>query len=169
MGEFAGIVTTLSALAAADALGASPADDRAVLEACDRAVVEDFYVELLNDAGSPEVGVRAARILSENWESIGDCSRRNKGREAFVAQVRGFGKLIPDLEWMIQEILQQGNRYVVRSRVIGTPTGSFLGVPPSGKSFDIMTIDIHTVENGTIMRTYHVEDWANAIRQLGVN
>jgi hypothetical protein len=26
--------------------------------------------------------------------------------------------------------------------------------------------DVHTVEDGKIKRTYHVEDWAGAMRQL---
>ena len=29
-----------------------------------------------------------------------------------------------------------------------------------------MSIDIHTVENGKIVTSYHIEDWAGAIRQL---
>lgn len=35
-----------------------------------------------------------------------------------------------------------------------------------GKSFRIMTIDIHTVQDGKLVEAYHVEDWAGAIRQL---
>lgn len=48
----------------------------------------------------------------------------------------------------------------------GAPTKTFFGVEPSGKSFEIMTIDIHTVENGRITKSYHVEEWAKAIQQL---
>ena len=29
-----------------------------------------------------------------------------------------------------------------------------------------MTIDIHELADGVIVRTYHVEDWASALRQL---
>lgn len=29
-----------------------------------------------------------------------------------------------------------------------------------------MAIDIRTVKNGKIVQTYHVEDWAGALRQL---
>ena len=158
MNELASIVATLAAMAAADAMAA--------LRPTNRSVVEAFYAELLNDASSPHVGARAERILAADWQSIGDNSGRNKTRAAFVAQVQGFGKLVPDLNWSVQEILQQGNRYIVRSRVTGTPSGAFLGAPASGKRFDIMTIDIHTVEDGTIVCSYHVEDWAGAIRQL---
>jgi hypothetical protein len=34
------------------------------------------------------------------------------------------------------------------------------------ENFKIMAIDVHTVEDGKIKRTYHVEDWAGAMRQL---
>lgn len=29
-----------------------------------------------------------------------------------------------------------------------------------------MTIDIHEVQDDKIIRTYHIEDWASALRQL---
>jgi len=29
-----------------------------------------------------------------------------------------------------------------------------------------MSVDIHTVESGAMVRTHHVEDWAGALRQL---
>ena len=42
----------------------------------------------------------------------------------------------------------------------------FFGVPHSGRSFKIMTIDIHTVKDGKLVTAHHVEDWASALRQL---
>uniref|UniRef100_UPI003A938C71 ester cyclase n=1 Tax=Hoeflea sp. TaxID=1940281 RepID=UPI003A938C71 len=48
----------------------------------------------------------------------------------------------------------------------GTPVTPFFGVDGEGRSFDIMTIDIHELEDGVIARTYHVEDWAGALQQL---
>ena len=42
-----------------------------------------------------------------------------------------------------------------------------MGVPTDGtKSFKILTIDMHTVKDGKILETHHVEDWATAMRQL---
>jgi len=131
----------------------------------DRAVVESFYT-LLSNLTVPDVPGRAAKVLAPGWESIGDYSGAKKTRDQFVGQLQGFGKLMPDLKWVPQEIVQQGQTFVVRGRATGTPNGPFFGVPASGKSFDIMSIDIHTVENGLIVRSYHVEDWAAALRQL---
>lgn len=80
--------------------------------------------------------------------------------------IAGFGKAIPDLKWEIKELLTSGNRVIVRGEASGTPAGAFMGVPHGGKSFRIMSIDIHTVENGKLTRAYHVEDWMSAVRQL---
>ena len=132
--------------------------DTGVAQTNDRSVVEAFYAQLLSSATVPEIADRASKIIAANWESVGDFSGANKSRDQFVRQLQGFGKLMPDLKWSVQDILQEGNRYVVRSRVTGTPNGPLFGVPPSGKSFDIMSIDIHTVENGAIVRFYHIED-----------
>ena len=42
-----------------------------------------------------------------------------------------------------------------------------MGVPYSGKSFKIQTIDVHNVgTNFMLLSVYHVEDWASAIHQL---
>lgn len=154
----------IQALLAASALVFSGGS--AFAQDADRSAVEAFYTQLLSSAAEPDITDRAAKIIAANWESIGDYSGTNKSRDQFVRQLQGFGKLMPDLKWAVQDILQQGNRYVVRSQVTGTPTGPLFGVPPSGKSFDVMSIDIHTVEKGVIVRSYHVEDWAGALRQI---
>jgi hypothetical protein len=41
-----------------------------------------------------------------------------------------------------------------------------MGAPPRGKSFRLMSIDVHTLEGGKMVRSYHVEDWIGAVRQL---
>lgn len=40
---------------------------------------------------------------------------------------------------------------------------AFFGVDGQGRSFDIMTIDIHQLEDGKIAKTWHIEDWAGAL------
>lgn len=131
-----------------------------------KAVVQVFY-DFLSNPASAEAADAFQKVTTESWESIGDYSGTVKSREQFVGQVSGFfAKLIPDLNWEVQEIIQDGNKVVVRSRATGTPNGPLFGVDGKGKSFDILTIDIHMVENGTIVSTYHVEDWAGALQQL---
>ena len=130
-----------------------------------RAVVRPFYEQLLSDPNAKDLEARAAKVLVEKWVSV-PTPRGGKDRAGFVKSLRGFGKVIPDLKWEIQEMLVDGNRVTVRSIATGTPAKPFFGVKPQGRSFKIMTIDIHTVENGKIASSYHVEDWARAISQV---
>jgi predicted ester cyclase len=131
-----------------------------------RGQIEGLYAQVLSRTSAPDLTERMAMYLAPGWQSIGDYSGAAKTREQFAQQLQGFGKLIPDLTWAIEEIVEAGNRFVVRGRASGTPIGDFFGVPPSGKKFTIMSMDIHTVDAGKVVRTYHVEDWAGALRQL---
>ena len=104
-------------------------------------------------------------ILSDRFVSHG--SEDAKTKEQLIGQLGFFWKLIPDLKWEPQEMIHQGDKFVVRSIASGTPNGDFMGTPTDGtKSFKIMTIDIHTFENGQIVDIYHLEDWGTAMKQL---
>src|SRR5690242_7511542 len=105
------------------------------------------------------------RVLDDNFQSIN--SAETKAKAQLIGQVQFFWKLIPDLKWEIQEMLQEGNKVVVRSIASGSPNGDFMGSKLDGsKSFRVMTIDIHTVENNRIKQVYHLEDWVTAMKQL---
>lgn len=55
---------------------------------------------------------------------------------------------------------------VVRGQARGTPAGELFGAPHTGKSFDMMTIDILTVRDGKISHAYHMENWLSALNQI---
>ena len=40
------------------------------------------------------------------------------------------------------------------------------GAPHTGRSFRLMSIDVHTLEGSKMVRSYHIEDWLGAVRQL---
>ena len=131
-----------------------------------KATVQTFY-DFLSNPGSAQHAAAFKEATADSWESIGDYSGKNKNEEQFAGQVSGFfAKLMPDLKWDVQEMIQDGNKVVVRSRATGTPQGPLFGVDGQGRSFDILTIDIHTLKNGKIVSTYHVEDWSGALQQL---
>ena len=104
-------------------------------------------------------------VLADDFLSSG--SVESKGKPQLIGQVEFFWKLIPDLKWEHQDIANDGNKYVVRSLVSGTPNGDFMGLPTDGtKSFKIMSIDFHTVIDGKLTSVHHLEDWGTAMKQL---
>src|SRR5262245_11318976 len=139
----------------------------ASVEAADQptpASVALFY-DALTAAPGKDVAGLLMRATAPNWVSCGT-NEVCGAREQVIAAIAGRHKLIPDLKWDIKEVLVSGDRVVVRGEATGTPAGELMGVPHSGKSFKLMSIDVHTIEAGKITRSYHVEDWLGASRQL---
>jgi ketosteroid isomerase-like protein len=110
------------------------------------------------------------QILTADYESCagylpGECW----GRETSIKVVSNFSNTIPDLKFNIVEVLVAGDRVIVRGEVTGTPAGELFGVPHSGKSFRIMAVDIQTIRDGKIAKTFHMENWLSAIGQTAPN
>src|SRR5258708_38134766 len=122
---------------------------------------------LFNVATRGDVRAVQERLLTEDYESCagylpGECW----GRETSIKVVSNFANTIPDMTFEIKEVLVAGDRVIVRGEVTGTPAGDLLGVPHGGKSFRIMAVDIQTIRDGKIAKTFHMENWLSAIGQL---
>jgi len=127
-----------------------------------RAAIAPFYQAL--NAGNDAVAL-VNQATSPEWMSCGG-NDACRSRDQVGASIAGLQKTVPDLKWEIKEVLVSGDRAIVRGEATGTPAGPFMGVPPGGKSFRIMSIDVHTIKDGKLVRTYHVEDWMGAARQF---
>jgi ketosteroid isomerase-like protein len=131
-----------------------------------RAVIAPWY-GLFNIATRGDVRTIQEAVLTEDYESCagylpGECW----GRETSIKLVSNFANTIPDMKFDIKEVLVAGDRVVVRGEVTGTPAGDLFGVAHTGKSFRIMAIDIQTIRDGRIAKTFHMENWLSAINQL---
>jgi ketosteroid isomerase-like protein len=129
-----------------------------------RAIVTPFY-NALNAGPGKDPGALIRSVTTPGWVSCGSDDSCGP-REAVIAGITGLGQAVPNLSWTIKDIMVAGNHVVVRGEASGTPAGEFMGVPGTGKSFKVMSIDIHTIEDGKISRSYHVEDWISAVKQL---
>lgn len=128
-------------------------------------IVEPFYTQCLTVNSSTDVSATMGRLLADDFESTNMIDSKSKAQ--LTGQVQHFWNSIPDLKWEIQEMLQDGNKVIVRSIASGSPRGDFMGLKLDGsKSFRIMTIDIHTVEGNQVRQVHHLEDWVSAIKQL---
>jgi ketosteroid isomerase-like protein len=154
------------ALAALLLTGASAASAQNLTEAQARATIAPWY-SLFNVASRGDVKATQERVLSADYESCsgylpGECW----GRDSSIKVVSNFATSIPDMKFDIKEVLVAGERVIVRGEVTGTPAGDLFGVPHTGKSFRIMAIDIQTIRDGKIAKTFHMENWLSALGQL---
>lgn len=107
-----------------------------------------------------------AQTAQPSWANCGANGATCQTRDELVAALHGLHKLIPNMKWEVLDIMVAGDKVIVRGKGSGQPVGEFMGIPANGKGFQIMSIDIHTLKNGKIVETYHLEDWVTAIGQL---
>ncbi|MEM9708822.1 MAG: ester cyclase [Pseudomonadota bacterium] len=147
-----------AALAVGTMVSAATADDVATVRA--------FYSDILT-APAETTKARYYELFSPEIVSV-PTPPGGPGAQGMLNTVAYLGEVVPDLVWTPNEVIAlEDGRYVVRGTASGTPIGPFFGVEtPTGKSFEIMSIDIVTVSEGLISHIYHLEDWTGAIAQL---
>jgi len=144
----------------------TPATAQGLTETNAREIIAPWY-SLFNVATRGEVRAIQEQVLTADYESCagylpGECW----GRDTSIKVVSNFANSIPDMKFDIKEVLVSGDRVIVRGEVTGTPAGELFGAPHTGKSFRIMAVDIQTIRNGKIAKTYHMENWLSALGQL---
>ena len=127
-----------------------------------RAIIAPFYQALNAGNDAPAL---VNQVTAADWMSCGG-NEVCRSRDQVGASIASLEKTVPDLKWEIKDVLVSGDRVIVRGEATGTPTETFMGVPPAGRKFRIMSIDVHTIRDGKLARSYHVEDWMGATRQL---
>ena len=132
-----------------------------------RASVAPFY-KALNAAFAKDSPDLIRQATAPEWVSCRGNDVCNS-RDEVIAGIAARLKSVPDLTWQIKDVLVSGNQVTIRGEATGTPAGAFMGAAHTGKSFKVMSIDVHTIEAGRMVRSYHVEDWVGAIRQLGAD
>lgn len=128
-------------------------------------IVKPFYTECLTVNNHTSAAEVLDKLLADDFQSHN--AKESKGKAQLIGQIGGFWKMMPDMKWEIQEMIEEGNKVVVRTLFSASPKGNFMGIELDGsKTFKTMAIDIHTLENGQIKTVYHCEEWTTAIAQL---
>jgi len=88
----------------------------------------------------------------------------NPGSRADVmAVLTGDAEAVPDLRWRLDSLIIDGDRLGARLTNFGTPARKWLGVAPSGKSFQVTEYAVYTVRNGRFIHMAAIHD-AGALR-----
>ena len=95
--------------------------------------VAPFY-DALDQPASKDVAALVESIASPEWRSYSG-EAASKGRDEFINQVRGFGKLIPDLAWSIKDVIGDGDRVICAAkRAAPPPATSWASLTPASAS-----------------------------------
>ncbi len=108
-------------------------------------------------------------LLSEDFveheETPGISPTKAGVRDFFRANLAAF----PDMRFDALDVLASGDKVVGRIRVTGTHRGAFMGIAPTGNSFDVQAIDIARFgDDGLVHEHWGVVDSMGMMQQLGL-
>jgi len=106
-------------------------------------------------------------LLDEHWQDLPADPKHPVGKKEVGTLLIHLTTVFPDFNCEIKDILQDGNKVIVRSVLSGEQHFPFMGFPSKGKSMSIQAVDIHEFKNGKITSTWHTEDWLTGLNQLG--
>lgn len=89
------------------------------------------------------------------------------GVEGHTQFAAAFYQAFADLHHVIEEDVTAGSRAVLRFRLVGTNTGSFMGSPPTGRPIDVAALAIMDVTDGKVTQVRGVFDRLGLMEQLG--
>jgi steroid delta-isomerase-like uncharacterized protein len=108
------------------------------------------------------------QVLSPAWVDIPPAPGQPPGPAGAKQILAELTTAFPDLSIKIQDVVEAGNKVVVRSEISGTQRSALMGFPAKNRKLTIQAIDIHEIVDGKIVRTWHTEDWLTGLHQLGV-
>jgi predicted ester cyclase len=118
--------------------------------ATNKGIVRQFYKEVL----SP-------RFTSHDWPEGGPT-----GPKAFRDYYSSIRSAVPDARYEVDDLVAEGDRVVVRWRMVGTHKGAFRGIAPTGRPIVLKGIAIYRMEGGKLMERWVVSDLYGALEQI---
>ena len=128
-----------------------------------KAVVQRYYEEVLNQGHLETLAHIAVADYREHAPLPGQADGRT-GLQQRVELLRSAFQPV----FILEDIIAEDDKVVVRWTHQGTHQGAFLGIPPTGKSFTITGIDIHALRDGQLAEHWDVVDQLSLLQQLGL-
>ena len=132
------------------------------IAAANKELVRRFYREVYVDWNMALVDeVVSPRFTSHDWPEDGPT-----GPWAFRDYYAGIRSAVPDARYEVDDLIAEGDRVVVRWRLLGTHEGDFDGIAATGRAIALKGIAIYRVEAGLLMERWVVSDLHGLLEEL---
>ena len=121
------------------------ATNKALLRRFYKDVYVDWNMALVDEVVSP-------RFASHDWPEGAT------GPQAFRKYYAALRAAVPDARYEVDDLIAEGDRVVVRWRLLGTHEGDFRGIAPTGHAIELKGIAIYRVNEGRLMERWVVSD-----------
>jgi predicted ester cyclase len=107
-------------------------------------------------------------ICAPDYQSHFPSNAKPISLEEHIQANRAFPAAFPDFRHTIDDIVAQGDKVVFRGTLRGTHKGSFMGLAPTGKTFEFTAMGMARFQDGKIVETWTESNLMGLLRQLGM-
>jgi steroid delta-isomerase-like uncharacterized protein len=135
--------------------GESAAANKELVRRFYKDVYVDWNMALADEIVSPQ-------FTSHDWPEGGPT-----GPKAFRNYYSAIRSALPDARYEVDDLIAEDDKVVVRWRLLGTHSGAFRGLAPSGRPITLKGIAIYRVAAGKLMERWVVSDLYSALEEIG--
>ena len=111
---------------------------------------------------------RIGEFYAEDFQANYPITNWGKGLEGLKQLAIDQRTAFPDYREQIDELIDAGDRIIVRLTIRGTHKGPLPNLPATGKSIEFSDVTICRIENGKIVEQSGLSDYLTVYLQLGV-
>ena len=127
-----------------------------------KAIVRRFIDEIFVQGRAGTVDeLLADDFVAHTWPSTGH------PKDDLKNAIQRTSKALADPTFTIGDMIAEGDRVAVRLTAAATQSGEFMGMPPSGKRYEIDEIHIFRLRDGKVTEHWHQFDQMGMMKQLG--
>ena len=130
--------------------------------AANKELVRRFYKEVYGDWNMSLVDeVVSPRFTSHDWPKGSPT-----GPQGFRNFYSAIWSAVPDARYEVDDLIAEGDRVVVRWKLLGTHKGDFRGIAPTGRAIALKGIAIYRVDGGKLMERWVVTDLYGLLEEI---
>ena len=99
-------------------------------------------------------------VLTDDWRDVPLAPGQKPGRDGVKPMIAAFRAAFAEVAFTPQEVVGGDGRAAVRLVLSGRHIGDWMGVPATGRTFEIAMHELHHFDGDRISATWHVEDWS---------
>lgn len=126
-----------------------------------RRLVKEFWSNLTNLAVADE-------LLTPDFFFSYAPPGVKPNREVYKQFMSAYAVGFPDFNVTIEDMVAEGDKVAIRTTNRATNTGSFRGMPPTGKKTEVPQMSIFRIVDGKIVAEWTVANQLIALQQMGL-
>jgi steroid delta-isomerase-like uncharacterized protein len=130
-----------------------------------RNLMNRFYEEVINQRNLDLMD----QVVADDFVEHELVPGMPEGKAAPRAFMEMFIAAFPDFHMTPEAFVAEGDLLAVRGTVRGTHAGEFMGMPATGRSFEVQFMDFIRIRDGRAVEHWGITDSAAMMQQLGLS